>query len=84
MFGIVRRGANATSTQTVTGQVISVKNTGTSSTNIGLNLDVSGATNNYGLIVANGNVGIGTNTPTVPLDILGNLTNNYPKTQRKL
>lgn len=78
VFGIVRRGANATSTQTVTGQVISVKNTGTSSTNIGLNLDVSGATNNYGLIVANGNVGIGTNTPTVPLDILGNLTNNYP------
>ena len=53
VLNIASSGANATASQTVTGQKISVTNTGTTSTNVGLNIAVSGATNNYG-IIANG------------------------------
>lgn len=58
-------GANATSSQTVTGQTISVTNTGTTNTNVGLNITASGATNNYAIIVPSGGgkVGIGIATP---------------------
>ena len=43
--------------------------TGASTTNIGGYFTASGATNNYGLIVASGNVGIGTDSPTSKIDI---------------
>lgn len=62
-------GANGTSSKTVTGGTISVTNTGTTSTNVGLRLDASGATNNYGLIVPTGSVGIGLTAPSSPLEI---------------
>ncbi len=45
--------------------------TGASTTNVGLHTSASGATNNYGLIVASGDVGIGTTTPSYPLDVSG-------------
>lgn len=64
VLSIVSSGANATSSQTVTGQSISVTNTGTTNTNVGLSVSASGATTNYGLLVPNGIVGIGTSTPT--------------------
>jgi hypothetical protein len=56
-------GSNVNSGKTATAAEFSSANTGTSSTNIGLITSASGATNNYGLLVTNGNVGIGTSTP---------------------
>ncbi|MFA6096177.1 MAG: tail fiber domain-containing protein [Candidatus Paceibacterota bacterium] len=44
-------------------------NTGAGTTNVGGYFSASGATNNYGLIVENGNVGIGTATPTSLLQL---------------
>ncbi len=55
LVSINSSGANATSGITATGLSVSVTNTGTSGTNIGLNLSVSGATtNNYALYISNG------------------------------
>ena len=48
-------------------------NTGAGTTNVGGYFSASGATNNYGLIVAAGNVGIGTTTPNHLLDVDGNI-----------
>jgi len=48
-----------------------VANTGAGTTNVGGYFTASGATNNYGLIVASGNVGIGTATPGSALDVNG-------------
>jgi len=62
--------ANTYATGTVYGGVYEAE--GASTTNIGLLCKASGATNNYGLIVYEGNVGIGTNSPDVPLDVVGN------------
>lgn len=50
---LVMSGANGSSTITSTAQRISVTNTGTSSTNVGLNISTSGATTNYPLITNN-------------------------------
>lgn len=44
-------------------------NTGAGTTNIGGYFSASGATNNYGLIVENGRVGIGNTTPTYTLHV---------------
>ena len=41
-------------------------------TNVGMHISVTNALNNYGLIVQNGSVGIGTTTPTEQLDVIGN------------
>ena len=41
-------------------------------TNVGMYISVTNALNNYGLIVQNGSVGIGTTTPTEQLDVIGN------------
>jgi hypothetical protein len=46
-------------------------NTGAGTTNVGGYFSASGATNNYGLLVAAGNVGIGTTTPTNILSLGG-------------
>ena len=44
--------------------------TGASTTNVGLYASATDATNNYGLIVENGNVGIGTTNPSFGLDLV--------------
>lgn len=72
LLNISSSGANANATRTAIGGTISVTNTGTTSTNTALTLSASGATNNYGLLVTNGNVGIGTTTPTVKLHVAAN------------
>lgn len=53
--------------------------TGASTTNVGGYFSATGATNNYGLLVANGNVGIGTTSPTSKLHVVGdvNITGSY-------
>src|SRR5205085_973064 len=55
-------GANATTTQTTYGSQIANTHTGTSSTNVGLQVTASGGTNNYAALFT-GSVGIGDTTP---------------------
>lgn len=62
-------GANATATVTRYGVYSNVTATGTTSTNVAGYFSASGATANYGLLVANGNVGLGTTTPTAVLHL---------------
>jgi hypothetical protein len=67
-------GANGTSAITSYGGQIANTHTGTTSTNVGLSVSASGGTNNYGLLVPAGRVGIGTTTPTHALTLAyGNL-----------
>ena len=70
-LNILTAGATATNAITTYGAQISNTHTNvTSGTNIALYLNASGATTaNYALIVNAGNVGIGTATPTRPLQI---------------
>jgi hypothetical protein len=72
-LNILTAGANGTNAITTYGAQISNTHTNaTSGTNVGLYLNASGATTaNYGLIVNAGNVGIGTTTPGVLLDVNG-------------
>ena len=70
-------GANATSTQTTYGLYATNTHTGTASTNIGGYFSASGGTNNYGLIVGAGSVGIGTAAPGYTLDVAGIAAANY-------
>jgi len=58
---------------TGTGYGSYVSKTGASTTNVGGYFSASGASNNYGLIVENGYVGIGDTTPSVELDVNGNM-----------
>ncbi|MDB4940466.1 MAG: hypothetical protein JWO40_891, partial [Candidatus Doudnabacteria bacterium] len=74
ILNIATSGANASSTQTTYGQQIANTHTGTASTNVGLSVSASGGTNNYGLLVASGSVGIGTATPGAKLDLVQNDT----------
>lgn len=69
LLDISLSGVNATGTQTTYGATIANTHTGTASSNVGLSVSASGGTNNYALIVPNGNVGIGTAAPAVTLDI---------------
>jgi hypothetical protein len=68
-FSVAVSGANAGSTVTRYGVYSGVTATGTSSTNVAGYFSASGATNNYGIVVPNGNVGIGTTTPTSALEV---------------
>ena len=67
-LNILTTGANATAAISTYGAQISNTHTG-AGTNVGMYLNASGGTNNYGLIVAAGNVGIGTGSPLVALDV---------------
>ncbi len=64
-------GANATSSVTRYGVYSNLTSTGTTSTNIAGYFSASGATNNYGLLIPNGLVGIGTTAPTNSLSLGG-------------
>ncbi|MFA4995380.1 MAG: hypothetical protein WC521_08790, partial [Bdellovibrionales bacterium] len=68
---ISRSGASVAASHTAYGVYSSVTSSGTSSTNVAGYFNATGATNNYGLIVPNGNVGIGTTSPTKTLDVVG-------------
>ncbi|NUM59834.1 MAG: hypothetical protein HUU56_14435 [Bdellovibrionaceae bacterium] len=68
-LNIAISGANATSGITRTGISSSVTSTGTSSTNVAASFSASGGTNNYGLLVPNGNVGIGNTAPLKRLHV---------------
>jgi len=72
VFEISLSGANSTSTQTTYGSYITNTHTGTSSTNVAGYFSASGGTNNYGLIVNSGFVGIGTSTPAYLIDAVQN------------
>ncbi|MBI2096664.1 MAG: hypothetical protein HYT40_00690, partial [Candidatus Sungbacteria bacterium] len=64
LLNLSRSGANASASHTAYGLYSSVTNTGDTSTNVAAYLSATGATNNYALIIANGNMGIGTSTPS--------------------
>lgn len=76
VVSIARSGANQQLAHTAYGIYATVINTNaTSGTNIAGYFSASGATTaNYGLIVAAGNVGIGTTAPVVILDVLSATT----------
>lgn len=67
-------GANGSAGVTRTGISSSVTSTGGTSTNVGGYFSASGGTNNYGLIVDSGNVGIGTTSPTSLLELTKNIS----------
>lgn len=68
LFGVTLSGANAAPGQvTYAGKVTNAHTGG--GTNVALQLSATGGTNNYGLVVASGRVGIGTTDPAVTLDV---------------
>jgi hypothetical protein len=71
LLNVSTSGANSTSSSTTTAVKISNTHTGTTGTNVGLSVSASGGTNNYAILVPNGNVGIGTSTPAATLDVNG-------------
>jgi len=78
LFQISSSGTNSTASKTAIGLSSIVTNTGATSTNIGGYFSASGATNNYAAIFENGNVGIGTTTPTALLTIGAGTTSVAP------
>ncbi|MDY0096737.1 MAG: tail fiber domain-containing protein [Candidatus Dojkabacteria bacterium] len=64
VLDITRSGVNANASHTAYGVYSAVTNSGSSSTNVGGYFSASGGTSNFGLIVGNGNVGIGTTNPS--------------------
>ncbi len=65
-------GTNVTSAQTTYGAYITNTHAGTTSTNVGLYASATGGTTaNYAAIFANGNVGIGTTSPSAKLRVVG-------------
>ncbi|HSA37187.1 MAG TPA: hypothetical protein P5080_05830, partial [Candidatus Paceibacterota bacterium] len=71
LLDIALSGTNGTSAQTTYGLKVANTHAGTTSTNIGAYFTASGGTTaNYGLLVANGDVGIGTTAPQGKLEIV--------------
>ena len=58
-----------TGAQTGTAYAGYITKTGAGGTNVGIYTAASGATNNYGLIVGSGNVGIGDTSPSTKIDV---------------
>ena len=75
-FGI--QGENTSTAGTAYG--IGGYASGAATTNVGGIFSATGATNNYGLLVTNGNVGIGTTAPTFKLDVSGTARINTTST----
>ena len=67
-------GSSSTAAGIVTG--ISSSLTGAATTNVAGYFSATGATNNYGLLVPNGYVGIGTTAPTSTLQVNGAITSS--------
>ena len=72
-LNVALSGANSTASVTRYGTYANVTTTGTSSTNVAGYYSASGATNNYGLIVAAGSVGVGNTAPAATLDVTGHI-----------
>jgi hypothetical protein len=68
-LGIAISGANASSSVTRYGVYSNVTASGTSSTNVAGYFSATGGSNNYGILVPSGSVGIGTTSPSTPLDV---------------
>lgn len=64
LFDVSMYGANSSSTRTTISGRFANTHTGTASTNIGVQINASGGTSNYALIIPAGNVGIGNSTPS--------------------
>jgi hypothetical protein len=75
-LGVAVSGANAAASIARTGVSSVMTSTGSLSSNVAGYFSASGATNNYGLLVANGNVGIGTTSPAAALDVSGHINNS--------
>jgi hypothetical protein len=73
VVGISTSGANTVPSQTTYGMQVTNTHTGTSSTNVAALFSATGGTNNYGLLVSNGTVGIGTTTPAYTLHVNGSV-----------
>lgn len=68
-LNISTAGTNGTATQTTYGLYAANTHAGATSTNVAGYFSASGGTTNYGLIVAAGNVGIATTTPSAELHV---------------
>lgn len=73
ILSVDRTGAHVASTVTSYAGVFTNQHSGTASTNIALYASATGATNNYGLIIENGNTGLGTVTPVEKLHVVGDI-----------
>lgn len=69
LLRIQQTGAIDSPNVTSAGMIVSMGRTGTNNTNIGISVNATGATNNYSIIAGEGNVGIGTSTPTMRLQL---------------
>ncbi len=66
---VKQTGSTSTASAATYGLYATNDRTGTTITNVAAYLSATGGTNNYGLIVANGSVGIGTTSPGAALDV---------------
>ena len=73
-------GALAVANITTIAENISNTNTGTTNTNVALQVSATGGTNNYALLVPNGNTGIGTATPTSTFQVAGSQGESFVNT----
>lgn len=75
LIQVQTEGANSASGATTYGVYTVNTHTGSTSTNVGVFSQVSGATNNYAIIVpsSGGSVGIGTSTPVLTLEVTGRM-----------
>lgn len=71
LLRLLNSGSSSAGGQTVYSLIITNTHTGSTSTNIGVSISASGATNNYAIVVPAGLTGLGTATPSSTLDLVG-------------
>jgi hypothetical protein len=74
ILDIQQSGINATSAQTTYAADIQNLKTGTTAVNVAMHLKATGAPTDYPLLTEGGFVGLGTLTPSVPLDVVASST----------